>query len=333
MQQAAYFRQHEQCGVVCQLCPRECIINEGKNGFCRVRSNTAGVLYANNYGSCTACSLDPIEKKPLYHFYPGSYILSLGSWGCNFTCQFCQNWHIAQKTPETVEMSPREATSKAVKATKIDNRNIGLAYTYSEPSVWYEYVLATAKLLKAEGLKNVLITNGFINKEPLLELLPFIDAVNIDVKAFNDDYYRNICGGQLSDVKKTVELAINLAHVEVTCLVVPGGNDDLEELAALTKWLAELNKDIPLHFSRYFPNYKMTNPPTPVTTLEAAYRVARQKLNYVYLGNVEGNGNTYCPGCGKLVIDRQCLRSYLTEENQCSGCGKNIKLAGKPVFK
>ncbi|MBP2655371.1 MAG: pflA 2 [Firmicutes bacterium] len=329
IEEACYYDPHER-GVVCRLCPRGCIIGEGRSGFCRVRKNIGGVLFAENYGACSSYALDPIEKKPLYHFYPGSYIFSIGTWGCNFTCRFCQNWQIAQENPETVYLEPEKTVDMAV---KVDKRNIGLAFTYSEPSVWYEYVLATAKQLKARGLKSVLVTNGFINLEPLSELLPFVDALNIDVKAFNEDYYRNVCAGRLEDVKRTVEMAVRMAHVEITCLLVGGLNDAPEDLEGLASWLADLDKDIPLHFSRYFPNYKLKVPPTPPEKMELAYLIARRYLNYVYLGNIGGIGvNTYCPECKFLVIDRLKLVSNLAEDNKCPCCGKRIKIIGKVVF-
>jgi pyruvate formate lyase activating enzyme len=302
------------------------VIGEGGTGFCRVRKNRGGKLYSGNYAACSSYALDPIEKKPLYHFYPGSYIFSLGTWGCNFACRFCQNWQIAQGEPDTVELPPAKAVATA---TGVDRRNIGIAYTYSEPSVWYEYVLDTARLARQGGLKNVLVTNGFINPEPLRELLPHIDALNIDVKAFNEEFYRTICAGCLADVQRTVELAAASAHVEVTCLVVPGLNDSREELAELARWLAGVNKDIPLHFSRYFPNYRLNTPPTPLATLEMAYNTARQYLNYVYLGNIGAAGvNTLCPVCAATVVDRIRLCNNLAADKKCPRCGSGIAIVG-----
>jgi len=329
MHEALHYESHQR-GVVCRLCPKECVIGEGLTGFCRVRRNTGGKLYSENYGACSSYALDPIEKKPLYHFYPGSYILSLGTWGCNFSCQFCQNWQIAQNSPQTSELAPEKAVEMAAGAGE---RNIGLAYTYSEPSVWYEYVLDTARVARERGLKNVLVTNGFINPQPLAQLLPYIDAFNIDVKAFNDRFYREVCAGRLQDVHRTVEAVAGAAHVEVTCLVIPGLNDSAAELEAMAKWLAGINKDIPLHFSRYFPNYKMTAPATPVATLEAAYKTARRHLNYVYLGNVGTVGvNTHCPVCDQLVIDRLRRCSNLAENKKCPQCGGGIAIVGEVNF-
>jgi pyruvate formate lyase activating enzyme len=329
VREALYYESRER-GIVCSLCPKRCLIGEGKTGFCRVRLNTEGKLYTENYARCSSYAMDPIEKKPLYHFYPGSSILSLGTWGCNFSCQFCQNWQIAQAAPETVELSPEKAVELA---RGIGTRNIGIAYTYSEPSVWYEYVLDTAKLARQQGLKNVLVTNGFLNPEPLKELLPYIDAFNIDVKAFNDKFYQEICAGRLEDVKHTVALANESAHVEVTYLVIPGLNDSEEELTALAEWLSSINRDIPLHFSRYFPNYMMSAASTPMATLDMAFHIARRHLNYVYLGNVGAREvNTYCPKCEMIVIDRLHMHSNLTDNKKCSHCGSSIHLTGEVCF-
>jgi pyruvate formate lyase activating enzyme len=326
VREALYYRPAGGTNVICELCPKGCAIGEGRTGFCRVRRNKGGRLYAENYAACSAYALDPIEKKPLYHFYPGSSILSLGTWGCNFSCRFCQNWEIAQADPQTVELLPDEAVRLA---RKQEEGNIGIAFTYSEPSVWYEYIFDTAQAVRAAGLKNVLVTNGFINPKPLAALLPYIDAMNIDVKAYNSEYYRTICAGSLADVKRTVELAAQHCHVEITTLLVPGLNDDRTELAGLAKWLATVDADMPLHFSRYFPNYKMDTPPTPPATLDMAYRTARERLHYVYLGNAGGHGvNTHCPDCGLLVLDRIHRRNFLSGERKCPRCGKLIAIKG-----
>jgi pyruvate formate lyase activating enzyme len=329
VREAKFYETHPQ-GVLCGLCPKHCIVGEGRTGFCRVRKNIGGTLYTENYGRCSSYAIDPIEKKPLYHFYPGSQILSLGTWGCNFACQFCQNWEIAQDFPQTVELPPDKAVSMA-KGTGPDN--IGIAYTYSEPSVWYEYILDTAELAHDNGLTNVLVTNGFINQAPLETLLPHIDGMNIDVKAFNDDFYRTICAGELEHVKYTVEMAVQHCHVEITTLVIPGLNDREEEIQALAKWLAGLNPDMPLHFSRYFPRYRLQAPPTPLVTLERAYRIAKDYLNYVYIGNVGDAGvNTYCPSCGLLIINRLSAYSVLEADKKCPQCGQAIAITGEIRF-
>ncbi len=329
MREALYYEPHQR-GVVCRLCPKECVIGEGSTGFCRVRRNTGGKLYSENYAACSSYALDPIEKKPLYHFYPGSYILSLGTWGCNFSCQFCQNWQIAQNSPQTTALPPEKAVAMAAGAGE---RNIGLAYTYSEPSVWYEYVLDTAKLAREQGLKNVLVTNGFINPRPAARTVAVYRRLQYRRQGFQRPVLPGNMRRRLADVQRTVEAAAGAAHVEITCLVVPGLNDSGAELEAMAEWLAGVDKDIPLHFSRYFPNYKMTAPPTPVATLKAACQAARRHLNYVYLGNVGADGvNTYCPVCEELVIDRLRRCSNLAENKKCPRCGGGIAIVGEVGF-
>jgi len=283
VREVAFYEKKENGAVQCQVCPHFCYVKPGEIGRCRVRANQEGKLYATNYGQVAALALDPIEKKPLYHFYPGSQILSLGTFGCNFDCGFCQNWTLVHSKSNSNPILPQEVIAKA----KEFKNNIGLAYTYSEPFMWYEYVLETAELAHLEGLKNVLVTNGFINQEPLLMLLPFIDALNIDVKAFNEGYYRETCGGKLEPVLKTAELAKKHAHVEITTLLVPDLNDSPEEIEELTNWIANsLGDETPLHLSRYFPNYKLQAPPTPLETMKRAERIAKKRLKNVYLGNV-----------------------------------------------
>ncbi|WP_418791459.1 AmmeMemoRadiSam system radical SAM enzyme [Phosphitispora sp. TUW77] len=333
MKQAMLWENIGNDKIRCLLCPQKCVITEGKKGFCRVRHNNGGVLYAVNYGQVTSYGIDPIEKKPLYHFYPGSDIFSVGTFGCNLRCGFCQNWSIAHGDPDTVTISPEQlatATAAAAAEEHDGHNSIGIAYTYSEPLMWYEYVYDAAKLVRASGLKNVLVTNGFINPEPLKEILPFIDALNIDVKGFSDSYYNETCMGELPPVLQTVEIASAYCHVEVTTLLVNGLNDSKEEISQLAEWLAGINKDIPLHLSRYFPNYKMELPPTPLYVLEEARNEALKKLNYVYLGNVPGSeaASTYCPECGTLLIDRRGYRAVEIglEGQNCRICGREIMI-------
>ncbi len=285
MKRALFFEKMENDRVHCYLCPHNCVIKPGSTGVCRVRKNTGGDLYSLNYARIASLSMDPIEKKPLSRFHPGSMILSAGTFGCNLKCSFCQNWSIAHKDADTVEMPPEQLVNKALEYKKAGN--IGIAYTYNEPSIWYEYVYDCAAMANKRGLLNVLVTNGFIGEKPLMELLPYIDAMNIDVKAFTADFYKEICKAALENVKKTVELAAPHCHVEVTTLVIPGLNDSVEEIAELSAWLASISTAIPLHLSRFFPNYRMTDrPPTPLQTLERARRKASEYLEYVYLGNV-----------------------------------------------
>lgn len=331
MQEARWYVKQDDSKVWCRLCPQNCHLKPGQLGVCRARKNEGGALYSLNYGQISSFGIDPIEKKPLYHFYPGSQILSVGTFGCNFHCGFCQNWQIAQGDPSTREVSPEELVANAVLARERSN-SIGIAFTYSEPLVWYEYVYDTARLAKEQGLKNVLVTNGSIQKEPLLELLPLIDAMNIDVKGFTEDYYQETCRGRLAPVKQTVELAHSRCHVEVTTLLVPTLNDSDGEIASLVDWLAGLNPEIPIHFSRYFPQYKLDLPPTPLETLCRAREIARHKLKYVYIGNAPelGADNTTCPVCGALLIERTGYQTRLQglDHGCCSRCGARIPVIG-----
>lgn len=237
-----------------------------------------------NYGEISSMALDPVEKKPLKHFFPGHTILSVGTWGCNFSCQFCQNWQLAQGNPSVSQLDPVHLSEIA---TQHGTDCIGVAYTYSEPTVWFEYVMDSAIAVRKRRLKNVLVTNGFINQAPLIELLPFIDAMNIDVKSFTEDFYRDICAGGLEAVKRTVETAVRQCHVEISTLLIPGQNDGTGEIESLARWLGTLDTGIPLHLSRYFPRYRMKLPPTPIDTLLRAQETASRYLKNVYLGNVE----------------------------------------------
>ncbi|KAF1085183.1 Radical SAM superfamily protein [Sporotomaculum syntrophicum] len=314
--------------VNCKVCPRLCNIAPGKRGFCRVRENVGGTLYAVNYAECSSYALDPIEKKPLYHFYPGQLILSLGTVGCNLRCGFCQNWQIAQGTPQTTRLEPEQAVELALQQRERGYPCVGLAYTYSEPFMWYEYVYDTARLAHDAGLKNVLVTNGYVNEQPLQTLLPYIDAMNIDVKAFTDDFYRSTCAGRLEPVLRTVETVYGQCHMEITTLLVTGLNDSPEEIKRLVDWLAGIDPNIPLHFSRYFPNYKLDLPPTSEETMKMAKNLARQQLRYVYLGNVPqlAAADTTCPGCGSILINRQGYQTQIGElgGGVCLECGKKI---------
>lgn len=330
MHPAMFYEKLEDGKVQCNLCPQDCIIKPGAPGFCRMRKNIDGELFSLNYARISSYGLDPIEKKPLYHFYPGSWIFSAGTLGCNFRCQFCQNWQIAQCTDvPTTSITPEGLVALARRYPK----NIGIAYTYSEPMIWFEYVYDTAKLAREAGLKNVVVTNGFVREEPLKLLLTYIDAMNIDVKGFTAEFYRGITRGDLNPVLETVERAAGECHVEVTTLLIPGLNDDDRDIEALTEWLSGIDKQIPLHFSRYFPNYKMNRPPTPIATLEKARRIAKQRLEYVYIGNVPGEDNsTYCPECGEELINRDGspAKVRLDSGNKCPNCKHPINVISQP---
>jgi pyruvate formate lyase activating enzyme len=326
--EADYWEQEDE-RVHCLLCPQDCHIADGRAGICRVRLNEGGALRTANYAQVTSAAMDPIEKKPLYHFHPGSMVLSLGTFGCNLGCQFCQNYTISQGEPPAQTMSPEEAVSRAEGARS--RGNIGIAYTYSEPVVWFEYVRDTSKLAHEAGLKNVMVTNGLIREEPLEELLPLTDAMNVDIKAMDDEFYRSLCGIKSGEAsKRTVERAWDRCSVEITTLLVTDENDSEDEVRRLVDWAASVSPDLPLHLSRYRPTYKMSAPPTPVDRIQRAAEIAREKLNYVYVGNVmvSGGGDTVCPECGEVVVSRNgfAATNRLTEQGSCPDCGSSVNV-------
>lgn len=284
MKKQALFYEKFKDKIHCFLCPHNCVIENGGLGKCKVRLHEDGKLLTINYGEITSAALDPIEKKPLYYFHPNSQIFSVGSFGCNFTCDFCQNYNISQFVAQSKYVS-KEDLVKTVLSTE---DNIGVAYTYNEPSIWYEYVFDSARLLKETDPNSavVVVTNGYINEEPLKELLPFVDAMNIDLKSFNNEFYKNLCGGSLQPVLRTIELASKACHVEVTTLLVSGENDNLKEIEEIAKFLSSISSEIPLHLSRYFPRYKLKNSPTEIDFMKKAEEVAKKYLSKVNLGNI-----------------------------------------------
>lgn len=335
MKEALYYEKLDNQRVKCLLCPHYCTIDEGKIGICRARVNNQGILYSKVYAQCSAISMDPIEKKPLYHLAPGTQILSVSTLYCNFKCQFCQNWHLSQAkdvAPSTLATKTHLVSSEELLEHAQQNPNsIGIAYTYNEPIIWYEFVLDTAKLFKKHGLKNVLVTNGFINQEPLLELLPYIDGLNIDIKSFRDDFYKRLCFGRLEPVLETAKISKERgALVEITNLIIPTLNDNQEEISGLVDWVtATLGDDTPIHFSAYMPNYKINIHSTPFSTLETAYKIASKKLKYIYLGNIRDKefNTTYCPKCKKAIIIRDGyynISSYRIINNRCEYCQEKI---------
>jgi len=293
---------------------------------CRGRKNINGTLIAVNYGEVVSMQVDPIEKKPLYHFHPGDPILSVGPNGCNLSCSNCQNWTISQIEQPTSHVSPEDLTDIAR-----SRGSAGIAYTYSEPMIWFEYILDAGSIAHANSLYNVCVTNGYINPEPLNRLMPVLDAVNVDLKSIRPEFYRRVCKGRLETVQGTIEACFEAnVHVEVTHLVIPGMNDSEEEFEELSTWLAGVSKSIPLHISRYFPNYEMEVDATPIATLERAYYVAREHLEYVFVGNatVDGASDTICPHCGNRLIERSGYRTNVVgmTGSICSECNSELNI-------
>lgn len=322
MKEAMYYKKLDNLYVNCRLCPHYCTIEDGQVGECRVRKNQDGSLYTLNYGKISGYGYDSMEKKPLYHFCPGSKILSIGSFGCNLACDFCQNHEIVYD-----ESYAREIEDEDLVARAGENDSIGLAFTYNEPSIWFEYILDIGKMTHEKGLKNVMVTNGYINEEPLRDLLPFIDAMNIDLKSMKNSFYKDICKGSLEPVLKTIEIASKTTHVEVTTLLIEGANSNLEEIESLGKRLATIDKTIPLHLSRYFPAYKMSLGPTSLEVLFQGRDILKKYLDYVYIGNVFGMDNdTYCPNCNTKLIDRNLNKVIGLKNNRCKNCGKHINV-------
>jgi len=325
MQEAMFYKKLKD-KVQCQLCPHNCKISEGKFGICMARKNIKGKLQSLVYGKPVAVNIDPIEKKPLYHYLPETNSMSIGTVGCNLSCLHCQNWDIARGNPEktpTVDLEPSQVVNMALQKDCAKIR-----YTYNEPTVLFAYAIDTAKLAKKKGIKNVLVTNGYINKEPALEFIKHMDGVNIDLKAFNDDFYKQTCKGKLQPVLDTLMTYNKKIWIEITNLLIYGKNDDFDEIRKMCKWISDnLGKGVPIHFSRAFPMFKMQDIiPTPLETLRKAEEIAKEYLDYVYIGNTEESSNTNCPKCGALLISRK----YYSVINDMKGnkCGCGYKIAG-----
>jgi pyruvate formate lyase activating enzyme len=330
MHEALQYARIEDNAVKCSLCSHRCRIKEGKRGICGVRVNNEGTLYAATYGKISAEAVDPIEKKPLFHFLPGTLSYSLGGVGCNFHCRHCQNWHISAATLESghlYNLSPETGVDRAGM-----QGCASIAWTYNEPTIWHEYTLDMGNLARKQGLGTVYVTNGYITEEALRELSPMLNAFRVDIKAFSDAFYREICGAHLQPVLDATEIAKELGmHIETVTLVIPGLNDSMNEMDGLIRWVRDhLGPDTPMHFTRFHPDYKMTDrSATPVETLEKIYDHARELgMRYPYLGNVFGHSyeNTYCPVCGALLIERTgyALRFRELDGTSCSACGEPI---------
>ena len=316
--------------------PRVAELPPGKEVFAGSGKIEEGELYTLIYGTVSSEAVDPIEKKPLYHFYPGSYVYSVGSIGCNFRCKHCQNWSISQACLEdsyTMDILPEELIERALLS-----RSRSIAWTYNEPTIWHEYTYECAKLAKNAGLATVYVTNGYITPDALRNIAPYLDAANIDIKAFNEKFYHDVASAKLGPVLEASALAKELGiHVEITTLIIPGVNDSLEELRELSKWMYEnMGPETPLHFTRFHPQYQMQNlSPTPVKTMQEACKIATEEgLKYVYMGNVPGSdrNNTFCPNCGKMLIRRgffEIEKYDITPEKTCPKCGENIPIIGE----
>jgi pyruvate formate lyase activating enzyme len=335
MKEAMFYKTLDRFRVQCQLCPNNCIILHGKRGSCGVRENHTGRLYSLVYGKLCTASVDPIEKKPLYHFFPGTKTYSVATPGCNLHCKFCQNWQISQRSADVVECfstTPEEVVKNALRS---GCRSI--SYTYVEPTIFYEFVLDTAKLARKAGLKNILVTNGYINPAPLKKLYQYIDACNIDLKGFSEEFYHDICYAHLKPVLETIKTVHKMGiWLELTTLLIPGLNDDACTVIKELEWIKkELSLDVPVHFSRFFPCYKLAHHiPTPPEILEQAYSIAKGLgFHYVYVGNTDlkvkdvSTDDTYCQKCNRKLISRShlfTLDSNKIKNGKCPYCKAKI---------
>jgi pyruvate formate lyase activating enzyme len=333
MKEAMLYDKLEDNQVRCALCAHRCLIKPGRLGICGVRENRGGTLYSLVYAQAISANVDPIEKKPLYHFLPGTSAFSIATVGCNFRCSFCQNADISQASKGGgwgrwgQELPPEQVVNLAQKY-----RCASIAYTYTEPTIFFEYAYDTAQIATERGIKNVFVTNGYMTEEALYKIEPYLDAANVDLKGFTDEFYRRTCGAQLQPVLDSIRLMHQMGIlVEVTTLIVPGHNDGDEELRQIARFLADISLDLPWHISRFVPHYKMTDvPPTPVETLHRAAEIGYETgLRYVYAGNVPGNRyeNTYCPNCGEVAIQRFGYHTQLKlDGDRCKNCGHQLAL-------
>jgi pyruvate formate lyase activating enzyme len=328
--EAMLYARLEKQIVRCSLCAHRCTIKPGRRGICGVRENQEGTLYTLVYADAIAVHVDPIEKKPLFNFLPGSRSFSIATVGCNFHCRFCQNADISQAPREGVSLAGEELLPEQVVRAAKRYACDSIAYTYTEPTIFFEYAYDTAELAHEEGLKNIFVTNGYMTVEALEKIQPYLDAANVDLKSFDDGFYRRVCGARLQPVLETIEAMHQRGvWVEVTTLLIPGLNDSDQELEQIAQFLAGIDLDIPWHVSRFTPRYKMLDRThTPGDTMDRAAEIGREAgLRYVYVGNVPGNmhENTYCPSCGAVAIGRIGYHTTLNlEGNRCASCGHEL---------
>jgi pyruvate formate lyase activating enzyme len=334
LKEAMLYKKMEGGKVSCFLCSHHCLISNGKFGVCNVRENRGGVLYTHAYGELIARNIDPIEKKPLYHFLPGSRSFSIAAIGCNFQCGFCQNWQISQ-VKEAKALGFRSEEVKPEEVVKLAKKSgtESISYTYTEPTIFFEYAYEISQLARKEGLFNVFVTNGYMTGEMIQTIHPYLDAANIDLKSFHDDYYRKVCKGKLAPVLKSIELMKKLnIWIEITTLIVPGQNDSEEELKRIASFIAGLDPSTPWHISRFYPQYKMEDlESTPLKILNQAYEIGKNAgLRYVYLGNTGKENNTYCYQCHRLLIERLgfSIKDYQVKEGRCPDCNSSIAGVG-----
>ena len=331
IKEAMLWEKGEKGKVHCLLCAHSCKIEDDSYGFCGMRQNRGGVLYTYAYGSVIANHVDPIEKKPLYHFLPGTSAYSIATIGCNFRCTFCQNWTISQLSARSEDMEGYEMKPEEIVREAERNWCRSISYTYTEPTVFFEYAYDTARIAKKKGIANTFVTNGYMTKQAIEEIKPYLDAANIDLKFFSDKSYSKICGGKLQPVLDSIRNMKDAGiWVEVTTLIVPGENDSEKELRGIAKFLAETGKDIPWHISRFHPDYKYTSSyPTPIETIKRAKEIGKEEgLKYIYIGNVPTQGETVCPGCGKVMIERSGFTAEVLEDfdqGKCASCGTLIE--------
>lgn len=330
-QKALYYEKLDDNKVHCKICGNECVLKEGMLSRCKSRQNIKGEMELANYGIASSIAVDPIEKKPLYHFYPGTRVFSLGGWGCNFCCLHCQNWEISQPPPSlnrgSYNITPQEAVALTIK-----HDSQGICWTYNEPAIWFEYTLDSAKLAKEKNLYTAYVTNGFLNKEPLKEIAPYLDAYRVDFKGFSDKFYQELCGIKAwMNIYNNTVLAKELGiHVEVVTNIVPAYNDSPETLKSIAKFTYEnLGADTPWHVSRFFPNNKLKQlSPTPLETIDRAVEIGREiGLNYIYKGNCSGKSDTVCPECNTVAIERNLtVKVNLGPNGTCKRCGHSLNV-------